>query len=356
MSCECLLPWNMLVADPCTINIVMDNKSKLQEMRKQTWYPLNVEELCLYDEEGIQTVSDEPSYFWSNYVNNKSFPNLKRLKITIVINETNYKIFGAADSNTCTSTMNNMSSLIGNGLELLHFKLTDFEYHDFINSIKDLDSTIYSAQRYESINPSQIVKFWENVFDCQSRIVTNSKQQQLQHRLQQNVFVFKLEYHVSWPSVDVRNRKMYIRLQSNQFKKKLNGIIDQVGSLFIKINDRLHYCPVMFAFKIVFNTKEAEDSVYIPDQLIVNAISECVGENTKILKSDETKIVDTYTSVTTSKTVFTGVGNDVEIVFGIVFKSMNKEKFHNASDGDLCYTDPKFEYQCPCCESQCWMK
>ena len=155
-------------------------------MKKQPWYPLNVQELCIRSSR-----MKELGCFWNIYVSDQSFPNSKRLKITNDMNGSNYKVFIDANSDT----RDRMSSLIENGLQLLHFELKYYKYCDFIPGLfKDGDV---------AFDPCEIVKFLKNVVDC---IYTYGGTSII------NPFVLKLEFYVE----QIGKKKMKNKLRSKQ--------------------------------------------------------------------------------------------------------------------------------------------
>ena len=73
----------------------MTEKEK-SEMYKESWFPLNVKELCLFDAmdkwdnhcTSVNTSEKQAQHIWHESVNSQLFPNLLRLKI---INDLDYK-------------------------------------------------------------------------------------------------------------------------------------------------------------------------------------------------------------------------------------------------------------------------
>ena len=292
-------------------------KDKLQAIRKQPWYPLNVQELCIHSTSSRMNGSD---YFWNIYVSSQSFPNLKRLKITNDVNDSIYKIFSDAGSDT----RDRMSSLIGNGLQLLHLKLIYPDHCYFIPGFDTNDDATF--------DPCQSVKFLKNVFDYGNILIMNE-------------FVLKLEFHVKllWSTVRKKDKKkMKSKLRSKQLKQLLTKIVCQVESLFFSMDCHLHGDDdIMVAFRIVFHVDDDTDNSL--GETIKDTVqkSKCLKQ-IKIESRGNKRIVDT--SVKTSK---------YGVVVAVVWKRKNRSRSNEICD--LCYTDPKFGYDCQYCKLDSWM-
>ena len=111
----------------------------------------------------------------------------------------------------------------------------------------------------------------------------------------------------------------------------LTKIVCQVESLFDSVD--CHWkgendIMVNVAFRIVFVFDDEGDNSF--SKTIKDAIknSKCLNQ-IKIKSKEDTKIVDTS-------------------VIAVVFKSKNRGELNRICD--LCYADPKFEYDC-----ECWM-
>ena len=358
-------PWDLDIATP-KLNDQNDsndndnehnnNTARLQEMQKESWYPVNIEELCFDNNRKIS------KYWWIKYINSKTFPHLKRVKIAVSINrqiddKLGFKIGNLnASDGSINSTIKKISSLISNGIELIHFCLKKFEYYDFIDNLYLNSSKIeYVSLSRKCIDPCGIIQLWNKVLDHYGLDKSNDESSSHdESRL--NPFVLKLELNVQWNSLTpVFDPDMYNKLKSDKMQKKLISLMQQVGLLFININTRLQN-DVMFAFKINFHVEKGMNNINHASEYsdaIKWAIEQCL-QNRVLLLSGENKIIETsINQYELLKDCESGI-KEIVVVLGVVFK--NKHKGISNNTCQLCYIDPQFEYQCCNCQSQPWME
>ena len=335
--------WEFVKTDPCAL-LAKSKSAKENDINSASWYPVNVRELCIDDRCADTTASN----FWNKYINNQSFPNLKRLKIIDCIGEKVCQILGVnSDSNKSLSvnTMTNISSLIKNNIELIYFSITRLEYCDFIVGLDKEKYGIRSGG--ETIDPCKIIQFWQKLLDCYA--MDNKNDDNINVRKISVPFVLKLELDVRWRS-SIGVFDCYLRSKiAHKMEAKLTNLMDQVGLLFINMNTRLK-SDVMLAFKIKFHVEQNEDEGYNYSDLLKRVLDECV-KNRMLLSSDDTRIVDTNAHQYQTNNDCDDGKKEMIVVFGVVFKNKDKGKSNNTCQ--LCYTEPQFEYQCSYCQSEC---
>ena len=317
---------------PCTKRVMTETEKK--EMNKQSWFPLNVKQLCLFDNTNISNERFIPNipHFWHESVNCQLFPNLRHLTIMNRLDNKNIKLFTNnfnLNNSFGKKTISNISSLIKNGLQSLQLQIKDLEYRDF-NATLDINEYKYNKNR-NRFDPVLIISLFQHIFNHIEKPVNNNKYP----------FILKVEMRVSSIETEIYDSKLGRGLQSKKLKSNFDNLLHQVGLLYTTLSQKIQH-NIMFGFKIRFDFGGPSQEIYR------YRLERCIDNihnslNNKMFFSDDT-----------SKIVNTTIGSRApgRVIAAFNFKNRNKGKMNDTCDNS--YMEPKFEYQCRFCKSHRW--
>ena len=332
------LEYSKCSSYPCTKREMTEKETR--DMKKQSWFPSNVKELCLFDameKWNLFNVPDKKTqHFWHESIKSQLFPNLRRLKIINDLDDKNIKLFGSSD-HECSDklfrkiTISNIISLIENGLESIDLTMGGLEYRDFVDELDDDDDKYKHNQNRNPFDPKQIVSFFHEILDEIEVSIVNNKRP----------FILKLSMDLCPIGRTDYESKVYTSVVSDKMKMNFSNLLNQVGLLFINLSHKFSH-NVMFAFKIQFNFTGNWIRYYKTN--LRSCIKDChnSSNNKMLFNNDESKIV--FSKLDDSKS---------HLIVAFVFKNRNKGKLNDNCDN--CFMDPKFDYQCLCCQSQPWI-
>ena len=338
----------------------------------QTWFPTNVEELCLSFVQSRDKRVNRSNIFW-HYVNKNTFPKLKRFKVTDIVNEILYE--KVQDTQQIKILINNLNGLIENGLESLQFKLERLD-------LRDLGTESYTCfERYDNDNYNSKYNHKNRTFSYSVPIdlilrliadslggltklsnvgddddaasndddddddsdtendniniiinIPNSK------RSRCHDFILTLEFEVNANLVgvpkDIRD-DLYDDINIKLYCNGLNDICAQLSTIIARL--KTLFTSFTFGFKLTFN--HVADRLDIYDMLMheinTNAVFQSIAE-----------------SCIFDHEVNNGDFGTVSLVTR--FKSSNEFEGENNTLTPFCNMDPKYEFECNNCSRFPW--
>ena len=341
---------------------------KLKELQDQSWYPVNVEEICLVDSLDCNSVRSQPR-FWHEYLNNKLFPYLRHLSISNSLDVTTVKMFHKCQivNDTCKnmSIINNISSLIKNGLQSLQLKIRNIEYGDLSPDFRLSSRFENGEDERDALDPIAIINFLCCVFDSINHINDINDDDEEIDVDKPKTFILKLEmgfgpffiktYFDDFEDETQGTQSLFTSaMKSVDVKRKLSDLFTRVSQLFTLINGKFSD-DVMFGFKVKFNVRgdKNRDTGYCASSVyrIIKGVIDGV-DMANVLTSNESKIVDV--NVFNDGTSFADEDcNEKCVMAALVFKNCSNDESKN-----LCrfsYVEPKFTYSCSECETCQWL-
>ena len=296
-------------------------------------------------------------------MNNKLFPNLKHLKITNKLDKPNVQLFHVFNyqNKSENKTVENIASLISNGLKSFHLSIRNMEYCDFIDNLdrqKYGETSSYRAR----LDPASIIRFVNAIIDNISIIKQNNTNNINNNDNNNNTniniqdFILKLEIDVRNCGIATRtfNQHFASQLNSDTMKATMVDVMNRVGWIFFNLNTRFQK-NVMFAFRIKFNIAGDTNAIckdYV--SMLVNSIQGST-KNEMLFGSNVSRVVDVGINIKDKKcdsASYYGYPSQC-VCLAVVFKNKDKGKLNYSAQN--CHAHPKFEYQCCYCHQQCWM-
>ena len=282
----------------------------------ESWHPSNVEEMC---------------FIYAGYplsrkfllkINSSMFPKLKHLKVEQTVEEELFCI-----NSEKNIWINNLSSLIINGLESLQIRFTKLDFRDF--------ATNFNVGTYENRQNRILIN---DILQYIREIFAKSKNDSL-NRLKQNRMIVKLEFDIRLPSIG--------SMDSDNMVLDVKNTLQSIGTKLLLIYSWLakQYDRVMLGFKLRILGYGSCPWVWLFD--IRNDIKKLVKEHI-VFQNEDCKVVDI--SITEQAEFLNG--NPKELVFAAMFKSLNKGETNMSCQ--FCHMEPKFKYHCNRCQATPW--
>ena len=325
-SGEIIKQWNFVT------NNYHNSNSKSKTDKDVAHCPMNIKHLCLHCNE-TKTAPD--LHLWHN-INCSMFPQLKHLIISNVMDHSNrYKILWSKNGD---NSLSNLTSLIANGLETLHFKFDQLEMSDISleyptgddennkQTVQLLDVLFGMFNELENIDSKSKINRsheYENEHDgdCKRNYKFDecSYSQETKKPMKKD-FVLKLDFQIRSGKCD------------DKFERCMISLVNQVFVLYSSI---MHYFEnVMVGFKL---------SIYDPDEYHKAFEYFKKIKNQTIMKNDATRIVDVAVWE-----------QEPYAKFALVFKNRNKGKTNESCDN--CHMEPIYKYTCKYCKSKPWLQ
>ena len=330
---------------PCT----KDNKI-LNNYKQQSWFPANVKELCLrihHDYIG-RGPNENISSFWHKNIHCITFPKLKDLRIWDTMETHAYvtPLIEMEKNNPADSAseilVNNLTSLINNGLESLDYRIDNLDLQDIF---AELDDKFIQFER-EQLSPMKIIQMLNNIV---------AKLEMTNMNLSTD-FIAKIELNVNptilKPHFDNCIEKLRRELREtwkNNLVVNIMALCKELNFLYLGLS---HFFEnVMLGLKIQFELNQQELLNRLITYDAVRNLNKMIQENKILFESNSSRVVDCAVK---RSSCIEAEDDDPKrnLLFSIMIKNVNKsEKNHSCKK---CHMEPYFRFPCQYCQPRPW--
>lgn len=286
------------------------------------------------------------STFW-HHVNANTFPKLKKFKISDVIHCIDHNInrdhpYGHVKFRLMQVLKTNFTSLIGNGLESLQFKLKKFDLRDLENEL------LYPSHIHDRTDQEPMDMLLKSIGDSFGNVYMNKNNPMRKNAKTRSVelsdnFILKIELVVDvnvdplLPDLQFDGRRSYSSVDVHKInnlvgKNGFNSISDELLKIVSWLNAL--YNSFMFGFKLKF--------IHMNDDINISGVLKRAIKKHAVFQSTASCVVHNHVEE-----------YDTAIILDTTFKSWNKGE--NNLSSLCCNMDPKYEFECRDCCSFPWI-
>ena len=337
----------------------LSDSPRIEEQQRTTWYPANLTHLCLYS----NSYSSSTKHLW-HHVSAKTFHKLQHLTINNLMDAPNTEIITQgleynlhlSDSNNECNVIDNIASLVGNGLTSLQFRFRLLTKDNIVQQPKifwddwGLRHVVQQPENY-SCTIQTFLNFMSKVFERLSYTYiepisdnVDKKKNYLMQFKKSDHFALKMAFQVKVEITDDDCESGCNRIKLGCLRQELIYICKELCLLY---SGMLHCFEnyVMLCFKIEFQVSLNETDA----GKVMSVLDTIANKKSMLLSSDDTKAVDSSVKMTKYKR-----SDKATILFGVVIKSKNKGKANLSCPMGHC--EPKFEFECKKCEHFPWLR
>ena len=319
--------------------VFVDKKyPRTNSSREKSWFPANVQELCVCFKRSTDDKANNANTFW-HYVNVETFPKLKKFKIVDMVNND----FCQKIHSKNEELIENLGGLIVNGLESLQLKIRNLDLRDLMKQIKN--GTYFETRPY-SIQIDTILRLIADTLFCAyngNHGACDNKKHGRRGRgknsksnsycwIKRQDFILKIELDLNARDEEKDVKELFKAKLKTKGLEKIDSELLTIVTWFSAM-----FKNFMFGFKLTIRHIDKEI-----DKLIFGMLQRAIQRHA-VYQSTPNCIVEKQIKYNHSKT---------KIMLVSVFKSGNQGECGISSQ--FCNMEPKFEFECNDCRCVPW--